>query len=152
MLSKDELNALVGRTVYGYSFKGIEKGFGGSAKFSHNIKVEKMKIVSVQDVNKSVCESHQAAWIGSTYVPVDNIGNPSVVASEWFSFERNDKQARAVFEAYENKSYLSDYESLMEDIRNLKYKYNKNISAILEDEIDDSSFAKEEEIHDGIEL
>lgn len=76
-------------------------------------------------------------------VDVKDIGDPSVVAEDWFSFERNDELARKIFKAYENETYMRRCSSLINIISNLKSNHNRTESLIQKREIDDSMCEKD---------
>ena len=159
MLNKDESNALVGKDVYCYNFKGFTIRSDGRKRFDYDIEVRPMKITSIHDFDSSENESCQYAWIGNCigayyHVRVDDIGNPSVVDAKWISFERNDEQARAVLGAYENMKFADSYNYLMDQVNHLQTQHDCNVSSIQNNAIDDSECREEVERppHDDVEL
>lgn len=153
MLNKEELNALVGKTVYYYNFGATLTGSDGELNINPKVVVEQQKIMSVHDVDPSVYKSYQYAWIGDNHVRIDNIGNPSAFDSEWFSFERNDEQAKAVLIAYETERFAEEYGNLMVQISRLKAEHDSTIFSIQNSPIDDSMCKEEpENARDDVEL
>ena len=57
-------------------------------------------------------------------VDVKDIGDPSVVAEDWYSFERNDELARKVFKACENEMYIRRCAALINSLNSLKSDHN----------------------------
>ena len=161
MLNKEELNALVGKTVYCYSLDTMKTGSGSRLEINPKIVLKQLKVMSVRDADPSIYRPYQSAWIGyyldryayERDVRIDNIGNPSAFDSEWFSFERNDEQAKAVLMAYETERFAEEYGNLMAQISYLKAEHDSTIFSIQNSPIDDSMCKEEpENARDDVEL
>ena len=142
-LSKEELNSLVGKTIYHYYLNNpLDYCFVEDIK----IKVSQLEIIKVYEEAPSCETSKQYIYTKNCKfhkIDVKDIGNPSVVAEEWYSFERNDELARKVFKAYENEMYISRCNSLINSLSILKSKHNLVEPLIQKREIDDSRDEKD---------
>lgn len=145
-LSKEELNSLVGKTIYHYYLNNpLDYCFVEDTK----INVSQLEIFKVYEEDPSYETSKQYIYTkgcnGYPVVKVDvkYIGDPDVKAEEWYSFERNDELARKVFKAYENEMYISRYNSLINSLSILKSKHDLVESLIQKREIDDSRCEKD---------
>lgn len=142
-LSKEELNSLVGKTIYHYYFN---KPFDYCFVEDTKINVSQLKIFKVYEEDPSCETSKQYIYTKDCKIhkiDVKAIGNPSVVAEEWYSFERNDESARKVFKTYENEMYISRCNSLINSLSILKSKHDVVESLIQKREIDDSRCEKD---------
>lgn len=142
-LSKEELNSLVGKTIYRYYLKNsLDYCFAEDTK----INVSQLEIYKVYEENPS-CETSRQYICMKDYkifqVDVKDIGDPYVVAEDWYSFERNDELARKIFKAYENETYIRRCGSLINSLNNLKSNHNIIESLIQKREIDDSRCEKD---------
>lgn len=142
-LRKEELNFLVGKTIYHYYLnKPLDYCFAEDTK----INVSQLEIFKVYEEDPSCETSKQYIYmIGRKIYQVDvkDIGDPSVVAEDWYSFERNDELARKIFKAYENETYIRRCSSLINSLSNLKSNHNITESLIQKREIDDSRCEKD---------
>ncbi len=147
-LSKEELNSLVGKTIYHYYLNNpLDYCFVKDTK----INVSQLEIFKVYEEDSSYETSRQYIYTKGTppqehpvdAVDVKDIGDPSVVAEDWYSFERNDELARKVFKAYENEMYIRRYNSLINSLSILKSKHDLVESLIQKREIDDSRCEKD---------
>lgn len=138
-LRKEELNSLVGKTIYHYYLKNpLDYCFVKDTK----IIVSQLEIFKVYEENASCETSKQYIYVkGRKIYPIDvkDIGNPSVVAEDWYSFERNDELARKIFSACENETYIRMCDSLINSLSSLKSNHNITASLIQKREIDDSN-------------
>lgn len=142
-LRKEELNSLVGKTIYHYYLKNpLDYCFAKDTK----INVSQLEIFKVYEEDPS-CETSRQYIYTKDYkifqVDVKDIGDPSVVAEDWYSFERNDELARKIFKAYENKTYMRRCSSLINSLSNLESNHNITASLIQKREIDDSRCEKD---------
>lgn len=142
-LRKEELNSLVGKTIYRYYLKNpLDYCFAGDTK----INVSQLEIYKAYEEAPS-CETSRQYICTKDYkifrVDVKDIGDPSVVAEDWYSFERNDELARKIFKAYENETYIRRCSSLINSLNNLKSNHNIIESLIQKREIDDSRCEKD---------
>lgn len=142
-LSKEELNSLVGKKIYHYYLNNpLDYCFVKDTK----INVSQLEIFKVYEEDSSCETSRQYIYIEDCKIhklDVKDIGDPDVVAEEWYSFERNDELARKVFKAYENEMYISRYNSLINSLSILKSKHDLVESLIQKREIDDSRCEKD---------
>ena len=141
-LRKEELNSLVGKTIYHYYLKNpLDYCFAKDTK----INVSQLEIFKVSEEDSS-CETSRQYIFTKDYkifrIDVKDIGNPFIVAEDWFSFERNDELARKIFKAYENETYIRRCSSLINSLNNLKSNHNITESLIQKREIDDSMCKK----------
>ena len=144
-LSKEELNSLVGKTIYHYYLNNpLDYCFVEDTK----INVSQLEIFKVYEENPS-CETSRQYIFTKDYkisrIDVKDIGDPSVVAEDWYSFERNDELARKIFKAYENETYIRRYSWLINSLSSLKSKHNITELLIQKREIDDSRCEKDSE-------
>ena len=142
-LRKEELNSLVGKTIYHYYLKNpLDYCFAKDTK----INVSQLEVFKVYEKDPS-CETSKQYIYTKDYkiyqVDVKDIGDPSVVAEDWYSFERNDELARKVFKAYENEMYIRRCNSLINSLSILKSNHNITESLIQKREIDDSRCEKD---------
>ena len=141
-LRKEELNALVGKTIYHYYLKNsLDYCFAKDTK----INVSQLEVFKVYEEDSSCETSRQYIYIKGCkicQVDVKDIGNPSVVAEDWYSFERNDELARKIFKAYENEMYIRRCASLINSLSDLKSNHNLAEYLIQKREIDDSRCEK----------
>lgn len=145
-LSKEELNSLVGKTIYHYYFQCHDKPFDYCFVEDTKIKVSQLEIFKVYEENSSCETSRQYIYIEDCKIhklDVKDIGDPDVVAEEWYSFERNDELARKIFKAYENEMYISRCNSLINSLSILKSAHKITESLIQKREIDDSRGEKD---------
>ncbi len=144
-LRTEELNSLVGKTIYHYYLKNpLDYCFTKDTK----IIVYQSKILKVYEENTSCETSKQYIYIkgrkiyqiGKIYkIDVKDIGNPFAVAEDWYSFERNDELARKIFSTCENETYINRCASLINSLRDLKSNHDTAASLIQKREIDDSN-------------
>jgi len=142
-LRKEELNSLVGKTIYHYYLKNpLDYCFAKDTK----IIVSQLKIYKVYEEDPS-CETSRQYICMKDYkiyqVDVKDIGNSSVVAEDWYSFERNDELARKIFKAYENETYIRECSLLINSLSSLESNHNITESLIQKREIDDSMCEKD---------
>lgn len=142
-LSKEELNSLVGKTIYRYYLKNpLDYCFAEDTK----INVSQLEIYKVYEEDP-FCETSRQYICMKDYkifqVDIKDIGDPFVVAEDWYSFERNDELARKIFKAYENETYIRRCSSLINSLNNLKSNHNIIESLIQKREIDDSRCEKD---------
>lgn len=141
-LRKEELNSLVGKTIYHYYLKNpLDYCFAKDTK----INVSQLEVFKVYEEDSSCETSRQYIYIKGCkiyQVDVKDIGNPSVVAEDWYSFERNDELARKIFKAYENEMYIRRCASLINSLSILKSNHNLAEYLIQKREIDDSRCEK----------
>lgn len=142
-LRKEELNSLVGKTIYHYYLKNpLDYCFAKDTK----IIVSQLKIYKVYEEDPS-CETSRQYICMKDYkiyqVDVKDIGNSSVVAEDWYSFERNDELARKIFKAYENETYIRECSLLINSLSSLESNHNITKSLIQKREIDDSMCEKD---------
>ena len=142
-LSKEELNSLVGKTIYHYYLKNpFDFCFVKDTK----INVSQLEIFKVYEEDSSCETSRQYIYTKGCkiyQVDVKDIGDPSVVAEDWYSFERNDELARKVFKACENEMYIRRCAALINSLNSLKSDHNIAESLIQKREIDDSRCKKD---------
>ena len=141
-LRKEELDSLVCKTIYHYYLKNpLEFCFADDTK----IIVAQVEIFKVYEEEPS-CETSRQYIFTKDYkifrIDVKDIGDPFIVAEDWYSFERNDELARKIFKAYENETYIRRCSSLINSLNILKSKHNITESMIQKIEIDDSMFEK----------
>ena len=142
-LRKEELNSLVGKTIYHYYLKNpLDYCFAKDTK----IIVSQLKIYKLYEEDPS-CETSRQYICMKDYkiyqVDVKDIGNSSVVAEDWYSFERNDELARKIFKAYENETYIRECSLLINSLSSLESNHNITESLIQKREIDDSMCEKD---------
>lgn len=142
-LRKEELNSLVGKTIYHYCLEDpLDFCFAKDTK----INLSQLEIFKVYEEDSSCETSRQYIYIKDCkiyQVDVKDIGNPSIVAEDWYSFERNDELARKVFKAYENEMYIHRCNLLINSLSALKSNHNIAESLIQKREIDDSRCEKD---------
>lgn len=142
-LRKEELNSLVGKTIYHYYLKNpLDYCFVKDTK----IIVSQLKIYKAYEEDSS-CETSRQYICMKDYkiyqVDVKDIGDSSVVAEDWYSFERNDELARKIFKAYENETYIRECSLLINSLSSLESNHNITESLIQKREIDDSMCEKD---------
>lgn len=142
-LRKEELNSLVGKIIYHYYLKNpLDYCFAKDTK----INVSQLEIFKVYEEDPSCETSKQYIYIKGCkiyQVDVKDIGNPSVVAEDWYSFERNDELARKIFSTCENETYIRRCASLINSLSELKSNHDIAASLIQKREIDDSRCEKD---------
>lgn len=138
-LRKEELNSLVGKTIYHYYLKNpLDYCFVKDTK----VKVSQLEIFKVSEEDISCETSKQYIYVKGRkiyQIDVKDIGNPFVVAEDWYSFERNDELARKIFSTCENETYICRCASLINSLRDLKANHETAASLIQKREIDDSN-------------
>lgn len=142
-LRKEELNSLVGKTIYHYYLKNpLDYCFAKDTK----IIVSQLKIYKAYEEDPS-CETSRQYICMKDYkiyqVDAKDIGDSSVVAEDWYSFERNDELARKIFKAYENETYIRECSLLINSLSSLESNHNITESLIQKREIDDSMCEKD---------
>lgn len=142
-LRKEELNSLVGKTIYHYYLKNpLDYCFAKDTK----IIVSQVEIFKVYEEDPS-CETSRQYIFTKDYkifrIDVKDIGNPSVIAEDWYSFERNDELARKIFCTCEKETYIRRCASLINSLCDLKSNHNITASLIQKREIDDSRCEKD---------
>lgn len=141
-LRTEELNSLVGKTIYHYCLKNPFPLTDYCFVKDTKIIVSQLKIFKVYEENASCETSKQYIYVkGHTIYQIDvkDIGNPSVVAEDWYSFERNDELIRKIFRAYEHEMYIRRCDALINSINSLKSNHNILESLIQKREIEDSN-------------
>lgn len=142
-LRKEELNSLVGKTIYHYYLKNpLDYCFVKDTK----INVSQLEIFKVYEENPSCETSRQYVYTKGRkiyQIDVKDIGDSSVVAEDWYSFERNDELARKIFKAYENETYIRECSLLINSLSSLESNHNITESLIQKREIDDSMCEKD---------
>lgn len=142
-LRKEELNSLVGKTIYHYYLKNpLEYCFVKDTK----INVSQLEIFKVYEEDPSCETSRQYVYTKGRkiyQIDVKDIGDSSVVAEDWYSFERNDELARKIFKAYENETYIRECSLLINSLSSLESNHNITESLIQKREIDDSMCEKD---------
>lgn len=141
-LRKEELNSLVGKTIYHYYLKNpLDYCFVKDTK----INVSQLEIFKVYEEDPSCETSRQYVYTKGRkiyQIDVKDIGDSSVVAEDWYSFERNDELARKIFKAYENETYIRECSLLINSLSSLESNHNITESLIQKREIDDSCVKK----------
>ena len=142
-LKKEELNSLVGKTIYHYYLKNpLDYCFVKDTK----INVSQLEIFKVYEEDPSCETSRQYVYTKGRkiyQIDVKDIGDSSVVAEDWYSFERNDELARKIFKAYENETYIRECSLLINSLSSLESNHNITESLIQKREIDDSMCEKD---------
>ena len=142
-LRKEELNSLVGKTIYHYYLKNpLDYCFVKDTK----INVSQLEILNVYEEAPSCETSRQYVYTEGRkiyQIDVKDIGDSSVVAEDWYSFERNDELARKIFKAYENETYIRECSLLINSLSSLESNHNITESLIQKREIDDSMCEKD---------
>lgn len=142
-LRKEELNSLVGKTIYHYYLKNpLDYCFVKDTK----INVSQLEIFKVYEEDPSCETSRQYVYTKGRkiyQIDVKDIGDSSVVAEDWYSFERNDELARKIFKAYENETYIRECSLLINGLSSLESNHNITESLIQKREIDDSMCEKD---------
>ncbi|WP_295562141.1 hypothetical protein [uncultured Holdemanella sp.] len=142
-LRKEELNSLVGKTIYHYYLKNpLDYCFVKDTK----INVSQLEIFKVYEEDPSCETSRQYVYTKGRkiyQIDVKDIGDSSVVAEDWYSFERNDELARKIFKAYENETYIRECSLLINSLSSLESNHNITESLIQKREIDDSMCEKD---------
>ena len=142
-LRKEELNSLVGKTIYHYYLKNpLDYCFVKDTK----INVSQLEIFKVYEEDPSCETSRQSVYTKGRkiyQIDVKDIGDSSVVAEDWYSFERNDELARKIFKAYENETYIRECSLLINSLSSLESNHNITESLIQKREIDDSMCEKD---------
>lgn len=142
-LRKEELNSLVGKTIYHYYLKNpLDYCFVKDTK----INVSQVEIFKVYEEDPSCETSRQYVYTKGRkiyQIDVKDIGDSSVVAEDWYSFERNDELARKIFKAYENETYIRECSLLINSLSSLESNHNITESLIQKREIDDSMCEKD---------
>lgn len=134
-LRKEELNSLVGKIIYHYYLKNpLDYCFAKDTK----INVSQLEIFKVYEEDPSCETSKQYIYIKGCkiyQVDVKDIGNPSVVAEDWYSFERNDELARKIFSTCENETYIRRCASLINSLSELKSNHDIAASLIQKEKL-----------------
>ena len=142
-LRKEELNSLVGKTIYHYYLKNpLDYCFVKDTI----INVSQLEIFKVYEEDPSCETSRQYVYTKGRkiyQIDVKDIGDSSVVAEDWYSFERNDELARKIFKAYENETYIRECSLLINSLSSLESNHNITESLIQKREIDDSMCEKD---------
>ena len=142
-LRKEELNSLVGKTIYHYYLKNpLDYCFVKDTKLN----VSQLEIFKVYEEDPSCETSRQYDYTKGRkiyQIDVKDIGDSSVVAEDWYSFERNDELARKIFKAYENETYIRECSLLINSLSSLESNHNITESLIQKREIDDSMCEKD---------
>lgn len=126
-LRKEELNSLVGKTIYHYCLKNPFPLTDYCFVKDTKIVASQLEIFKVYEENTSCETSKQYIYVKGRkiyQIDVEDIGNPSVVAEDWYSFERNDELVRKIFRAYENEMYICRCASLINSLRDLKSNHD----------------------------
>lgn len=73
--------------------------------------------------------------VGYFHIPLKLIGGMETINKVWFSFERNDKEARAILSLHECKQFAKDMEDLNNQMKDRVAEYTSKISVIERGEI-----------------
>lgn len=106
---------LLGKKVYSYSL------------YNDNV------ILKIHEITE-VDEEKAMVLVDNVYrVYLDSIGNTTRFARQWFTFERNDKQAKAILYGYEMCNFSMQMDDLLNKIETLKKIHENNLKSIEKD-------------------
>lgn len=111
-MNKEEL---IGKKVYSYSL------------YNDNVI---LKIHEITEVDKE----KDMVLLDNVYrVYLDSIGSTTCFVRQWFTFERNDKQAKFMLYSYEMCNFSMQMDDLLKKIEILKKKHETNLKSIEKD-------------------
>lgn len=115
---QEELEQLKGKTVYAY------------IAAPNRILMRKF---TVDDL--FMTQGEKMVAVGYFHIPLKLIGGMETINKVWFSFERNDKEARAILSLHECKQFAKDMEDLNNQMKDRVAEHTSKISVIEKGEI-----------------